>query len=363
MNKTKTVVICVDRDNDIGEKAGLDTPIIGKEASLSAATKLALADSEDSDVNAIFEAIRVYERLIDEDVEAEIALVAGDKKVGVESDREIGKELDDIVSKLEVDSAILVSDGAEDELIIPIVQSRVKIDSVRRVVVKQSEQLESTFYVVKRLFEDPKFSRTFLPPIGFVLFILAVSLLFEWSGQAMGLILGFLGIYMLLKGLGRENIIINLVESAKQSLYSGKISIVTYISAFVLILVGTSQGILGITKMPESGGHIFLGLMYYVKWAIWWYVGAALAPIIGGIMSMLIEGEKIVRPWTTLFSVIASGLVIWGGSECIILLSEYPLVGYQYLFFSILGAISLYLIGVRISWYARDTLTKRERGV
>jgi len=363
MNKSKTIVICVDRDNDIGEKAGLDTPIIGKEASLSAATKLALADSEDSDVNAIFEAIRVYERLIDEDVEAEIALVAGDKKVGVESDREIGKELDDIVSKLEVDSAILVSDGAEDELIIPIVQSRVKIDSVRRVVVKQSEHLESTFYVIKRLFEDPKFSRTFLPPLGILLFLLAISLLFGLSGQVMGLILAFLGIYMLLKGLGRENIIINLFESTKQSLYSGKITIVAYICAVVLILVGTSKGILGITEMPESSEHIFLGFVYYVKWAIWWYVGAALAPIIGGIMNMLIDGEKIVRQWTLLFSVIASGLVIWGGSECIIFLSEgNSPIGYQYLFFSILGAICLYLIGVRISWYARDAITKRERG-
>ena len=364
MDKSKTIVICVDRDNDIGEKAGLDTPIIGKEASLAAVTKLALADSEDSDVNAIFNAISIYDRLLEDDVEAEIVLVAGDKKVGVTSDKEIGKELDEVLSKLGSDTAILVSDGAEDESIIPIIQSRVKIDSVRRVVVKQSEQLESTFYVIKRLFEDPKFSRTFLPPLGLFLFLLAISLLFDMSGQVMGLILAFLGIYMLLKGLGRENILKNLFEAAKQSLYSGKITIVVYICAVVLILVGTSKGILGITKMPESSEYIFLGFMYYVKWSIWWYVGAAIAPIIGGIMNMLIDGEKIVRQWTILFSVLASGLVIWGGSECIILLlSEEPLVGYQYLFFSILGAICLYLIGLRISWYARDAITKREREV
>lgn len=364
MDKSKTIVICVDRDNDIGEKAGLDTPIIGKEASLSAATELALADSEDSDVNAIFYAISLYDRLVEEDVEAEIVLVAGDKKVGVTADRKIGKELDEILSKLGSDTAILVSDGAEDESIVPIIQSRVKIDSVRRVVVKQSEHLESTFYIIKRLFEDPKFSRTFLPPLGIFLFLLAISLLFGMSGQVMGLILAFLGIYLLLKGLGRENILKNLFEGAKQSLYSGKITIVVYICAVVLILVGTSKGILGIAEMPESSEHIFLGFAYYVKWSIWWYVGAALAPIIGGIINMLIEGEKIVRQWTILFSVVASGLVIWGGSECIILLlSEEPLVGYQYLFFSILGAICLYLIGVRITWYARDAITKRERNV
>ena len=358
-SKTKTLVICIDRDNDIGEKTGLETPIIGKEASLSAATKLALADSEDSDINAIFEAIRIYEQLrsSEEGTKVEIALVTGDKKVGVESDRKIGKELDEVLSKSEVESAILVSDGAEDEWIVPIVESRVKIDSVRRVVVRQSEPLESTFYVLKRLFEDPKFSRTFLPPIGLILLVFAVSSLFELSGKVMGLILVFLGIYILLKGLGRENVMMDFFETVKQSLYSGKISFVTYICAVVLLLAGTSQGIVEYPKAHETSERILLGLMYYIRGAIWWYIGAALAPLIGKMMNMLIEREKIVRQWAILFSVIASGLILWGGSECIIWLSkgEYP-VGYLYLFFSILGAIVISLIGVKLSLYVRSTM-------
>ena len=79
-SKTKILIICVDRDNDIGEKAGLETPIIGREALVSAATKLALADSEESDINAIFEAVRIYEQLTarEEDAEVEVALIAGE---------------------------------------------------------------------------------------------------------------------------------------------------------------------------------------------------------------------------------------------------------------------------------------------
>lgn len=368
-SKTKTLVICVDRDNDIGEKAGLETPIIGREASLSAATKLGLVDSEDSDINAIFEAIRIYERLSSsgEVAEAEVVLIAGDKNVGIESDRKIGKELDAVISKSRADSAILVSDGAEDEWIIPIIQSRVKIDSVRRVVVRQSAPLESTFYVMKRLLEDPKFSRTFLPPIGLILLVFAVSSLFELSGKVMGLILGFLGIYILLKGLGRESVIIELFETVKQSLYSGKISFVTYICAIVLFLAGTSQGVVEYTKSLEACEPIVIGMVYYIKGAIWWYMGAALAPIIGKMMSMLIERERIVRHWAILFSVIASGLILWGGSECIILLSNDNLwdnlLGYQYLFFSILGAIIISFLGVKISWYVRGTIIKGKKEV
>jgi putative membrane protein len=363
--KTKTLVICVDRDNDVGEIARLETPIIGKEALISAATKLALADPEESDINAIFEAIRIYDRLSssEEDAEVEVVLIAGDMNVGVESDRKIGQRLDDVLSKFRAESAILVSDGAEDEWIIPLIQSRVKIDSVRRVVVRQSEPLENTFYVIKRLLEDPKFSRTFLPPIGIILFLLAVSLLLGLSSKAMGLILGVIGVYTLLKGLGRENLVIEFVESVKQSLYGGKISFVTYIIAIVLFLAGTSQGIMGYTQVePEISENILLGLMYYIKFSIWWYLGAVLAPLIGKMMNMLIEGEKIVRPWAILFSILASGVILWGGSECIIWLSNgnYPM-GYLTLFLSLLSAVILSLIGVKISWYMRSALIKEKK--
>lgn len=366
-SKTKTLVICVDRDNDVGEKAGLETPIIGKEALLSAATKLALADPEESDVNAIFEAVRIYDQLSSSeegDAGVEVVLITGDSNVGVKSDRKIGRELDDVLSESRAESAILVSDGAEDEWIIPLIQSRVKIDSVRRVVVRQSEPLESTFYVIKRLLEDPKFSRAFLPPIGLVLFLLAVSLVLGLSSTAMGVILGIIGIYTLLKGLGRENLLIEFVESVKQSLYSGKISFVTYIVALVLLLAGTFQGIMGSTTRMEQeiSERILLGVVYYLKFSIWWYVGAALSPIVGKMMNMFIEGEKIVKHWAIVFSIIASGVILWGGSECIIWLSKgnHPM-GYLILFLSIFGAAILSFIGVKISWYMRSTTQIKEK--
>lgn len=363
--KTKTLVTCIDRDDDIGWKAGLVTPIIGKEALLSAATKLALADAEESDVNAIFEAVRIYEQLRtgDTGVEPEVVLIAGDRSVGAVSDRKIGQKLDDVLAQFHADSAILVSDGAEDEWIIPIIQSRVKIDSVRRVVVKQIEPLENTFYALKRLMEDPKITRTFLPPLGLILFLLAVSLLLNLSGETLGLILGIVGVYLMLKGTGRENLIIEFADSVKQSFYTGKISFVTYIVALVLLLVGTSQGIMGYTDASaEIGEWFLLSLVYFINSSIWWYIGAALAPIIGRMMSMVIEKERIVRHWAILFSIIASGLILWGGSEAIIWLSkDVQPMGYFTLFFSILGAILLSFMGVKLSLYMRGTQPKAHR--
>ena len=357
--RVRTLIICVDRDNDIGEKAGLKTPILGREASIAAATKLGLADPEDSDINAIFEAIRVYDRLKSENVgSAEIALIAGDKNLGIVSDRKIGEELDKVLSSLGAESAILVSDGAEDECIIPVIQSRVKIDSVRRVVVRQSKPLESTFYMMKKLIEEPGFSHTFLPPVGLILVLLAISLLFELSGKAIGIILGVIGTYILLKGLGRERMLWDLLELLKQSLYSGRISFVGYICSIVLLILGTFQGMVGswdyYVKMGSEIGGPLLPVVVFIEYAIWWYVGAALAPLTGKMLNMFIEGERVIAHWAIMFSIIASGIILWGGSKSVLLLNEgnYPMA-YQSLFFAFLGAIIISLVGVKISHYAK----------
>ncbi len=363
----RTLVICVDRDDDIGEKTGLKTPIVGRRRSIEAVTKLGLEDSEDSDINAIFEAIKIYDDLKSRNEDAvEIALIAGDKNLGIDADLKIGAELDEVLTSTNADSVILVSDGAEDETILPIVQSRVKIDSVRRVVVKQSEPLESTFYVMKKLIEDPKFSHTFLPPVGLILVLLALSLIFELSDKAMGLILAVVGVYILLKGLGRESLLSDLLKLMKQSLYSGRISVVTYIASAIFVLVGTFQGMAGswafYTDMsPEIGGFLLPGVVF-VKYAIWWYIGAVLVPLGGKMMYMLIERERIVTHWAILFSVVASGVILWGGSESILLLNggNYPMA-YQTLFLSLLWAIILSLTGVKISGYIRTTI-KKENG-
>ena len=61
INKTKSnklLVICVDRDNDVGEKAGIITPVIGRDKCIEAAQRLALEDPEDADSNSIFSAIK-----------------------------------------------------------------------------------------------------------------------------------------------------------------------------------------------------------------------------------------------------------------------------------------------------------------
>ena len=60
----KLLVICVDRDNDVGDKANIATPAFGRDACIEAAQRLALEDPEDADSNSIYAAIKTYEDII-----------------------------------------------------------------------------------------------------------------------------------------------------------------------------------------------------------------------------------------------------------------------------------------------------------
>ena len=79
----KTLVLNIDRDDDFGRKAQVASPIIGVENNKDAANKLGYVNAEDSDLNAVFYAISIYETLKKEGKDVEIATLCGDINVVV----------------------------------------------------------------------------------------------------------------------------------------------------------------------------------------------------------------------------------------------------------------------------------------
>ena len=120
---TKLLVICVDRDDDIGKKAGIASPVVGRNACLDAAQRLALEDPEDDDSNAIFGAVKTYEDLISKGYTAEVVTIAGDKNRGVQADEKIVAEIKLVLEKFSANGAVIVSDGDDDEMVIPVIQN------------------------------------------------------------------------------------------------------------------------------------------------------------------------------------------------------------------------------------------------
>ena len=359
-----TLIICIDRDNDLGEKAALGSPIIGRVANIDAAVKLASCDPEDSDINTIFGGINVYDKLIAQKEDVEIVSIAGDKKVGIQADRKIAEQLDRVLHELKPHNVILVSDGAEDESVLPIIQSRIKVDAVHRIIVKQHENLESTYYIIKNAFNDPKISHTFFVPIGLVSLIYAISLYFDRPEVAAMAISAAIGLYMLYRGTGLDDAVDNFRTSMTRSLYGGKITFVMYLAAIILSLIGTVQGGIALWdyyNQPILMGYLVLS-MGYINASIGWYVLAGVMVNIGKIFDLHLAKEKIGRHWSHPFFVIATGIFLWSGSTYLLVIRDamerYPIVnnGYQFVFGSMAIAV---LIAVEGAWISASAVRKK----
>src|SRR5437899_5154033 len=243
----KTLVLCVDRDNGIGEKTGLQAGLIGRDQNLASATKLGLADPEDSDVNALLSAVSIYDGLQKEHTDAEVATICGDVRVGAVSDLVLTKQLDQVLEQLRPDRVFLVSDGAEDEAFAPIVGSRIRVDHVRRVYVRQTPTAESLYYALGRQLKNPKVRRKIVAPLGFVLLLFgAIWLAAPIAAPALVLILA--GLYLLMISLPFQSVgdvfdkAGRLYERIRDSVASGDLSIFFNVSALILILVGIFFG-------------------------------------------------------------------------------------------------------------------------
>ncbi|WGI17601.1 DUF373 family protein [Methanonatronarchaeum sp. AMET-Sl] len=347
-----TLVLCIDRDDDIGLKAGIDGPIVGDRANLEAAQKLAVNDPEDSDINSVYAGIKIARDLEPEE-EVVLATVTGSQNLGLESDNEIARQLDEILENHDIDKAIVVTDGAEDENVMPIVESRVKVNSVKRVVVKQSQNLETTYYIMKRFMEDPKFMRTFFIPIGLALVAYAIFTFLGHGELAVSGIFIVIGMYMIFKAVGGEEYIFKAVYELKESLVSGNISFVTYTASFILLVIAAMQAYLTWLEIGEAANLIMTA--HILTSSIWWIVGAAIMGLLGKISDSYIKKSKHIWRYTALpFLVMATGLIVWGGSKYVLNISEgATATAYQVLVFSIIGGLTIAFLGIMAVKYAK----------
>ncbi len=208
----RLLVLCVDRDGDLEAKTKVKTPTLGRKVNLDAATSLALVDPEEADANAMFEALRVYDHLTKHKQpheDFEIATISGSELLGIEADRKLVRELNQVLSGFPANSVILVTDGYSDESVLPLVESRVPVTSVRRIVIKHSARLEETAAIftkyLKMLTENPRYARIALGIPGLLLIILLALYLTAgglWLYYTWIAFLIVLGATLLVKGFG-----------------------------------------------------------------------------------------------------------------------------------------------------------------
>jgi putative membrane protein len=363
----RTLILCIDRDDDLGYKAGVRSPIIGRAACLDAASTLALADPEDSDVNAIFQAVKTHDELVGRGEEVEVVILTGDHMHMLEGDRKIGDDLDRVLEKTRASSCILISDGVEDEYVLPIIQSRLPVSGIRRVIVTQMPNLEGTYYIIKKLLDDPKVARTVLIPVGLGMLIYAIAYLIGYPEGATIVVVGAIGFYLLFKGLGFDEFFGYTITSLQVALRRGRVTFVSYITAILFVIVGIIIGLYSLLVYYSDEGLLFY-VLTFAYGAIGWFTAAGLIGSIGRIIDVYLNethdlGRVIVLP----FFISAIGIIIYGISIYMLSLSDienFPfkdVIGIQYAVFAMIGGLVLAFAGVYIQSVVNRWIEKKEK--
>jgi putative membrane protein len=305
----KLLVICIDRDNDVGEKAGISTPVVGRDACIEAAQRLALEDPEDADSNSIFSAVKTYEDLISKGYQVEVITVAGVKERGVQADEKILVETKKVLEKFSANGAVIVSDGEDDESVIPVIQNVLPVVSVQRVVMKVSRSVEYSYAVfgkyLKMVAYDTKYSKFFLGVPGILLLIGGIATVFGYTAEIFAVLVSILGGAFLIRAFDIDR----AWKSWSKPTPMGFIRMFTMVAGVLLILSSVPAGIGAVdSKLMESDttfilkitNKVVIGQFVAGVLPILWigmgsiFVGTLLSNWIGGIPRQISDILRII---------------------------------------------------------------------
>ena len=357
----RILILCVDRDDDLGMKAGLNTPILGRKANVNAAASLALRDPEEPDANAMFEAVRIYDNLKkgakeQQGEDYEVATIAGSDLGGVGADRQLVAELTEVLNGFPATDVILVTDGYTDEAVLPLIESRVPVTSVRRIVIKHSKSIEETAALftryLKTLTENPRYSRILLGLPGILFIILGVLAVFNWLEYAGIAFLIVLGAFLFVRGFRIDRAALNFyrwVREFSPPPYTVQIAGFSAVAGVLLILVG---GYLGGTAVADAVSTIDPGQWFpSLPRLVGEFLSGSVLLIVTGVC-VILSGrairwffERDLRLWRTIVIVITfawSYTMFYEASQLLI----NPKISYAGLIFAIIIGIPLIVASV-----------------
>lgn len=356
----RILVLCVDRDGDLTTKAEIKTPVVGKKENLDAAVALALRDPEEPDANAMFEAVRTYDHLVSEgkpEEVFEIATLSGSEHGGVKADRKMVAELGELLKSFPASEVILVTDGYSDEAVLPLVESRVPVSSVRRLVVRHSESIEETAAVfsryLKMLLEDPRYSRYALGLPGLLIVILGVLSILNLVSTFWIFFVFVLGAFLLGKGFGVDRAAKKVYRWGKEysppplrvqiSSFAAIAGIICVVLAVYLGWTGAAGFVASTENPADTAGWLSILPQitgYFIKDSITLAIVGFCVALLGRAIRWYLERDpRLLRNGALIVSIAWSRQIFDGTADVL----TRPEMGYEKLIFSIIVGI---LIGI-----------------
>ncbi len=307
-------MLCVDRDDDLGTKAKVQSPVVGRDQALAAATKLALADPEEADANAIFAAVKKYDELSRAKTPCEVAVVCGEVNRGFEADKRVGKQISALLSDSSYSGVVLVSDGGEDEQVVPIIQSLKPIVSVQRVAVKHSQTVEETYEVLGRylrmLVFDPHYSKYALGVPGLILILAGLLIVLGHAPEAGLATLLIIGGAFLIRGFSVDRTVAGLLQRGP----TGYIRLFSMVTAVLVVIVGLDTGYVAMLSDTAAVAAIQADPSQFFV-----YGGTLMGNFLGGSLNLVWAGIAVYAVGA-LLSHIARDSVRWRRDSYVLLM-------------------------------------------
>jgi len=356
----RVLILCVDRDGDLTAKAQAKTPVIGRKENIDAAVALALRDPEEADANAIFEAVRIYDHLKSENKSnevLEVASISGSELGDVNADRKIVTELNELLSTFPATEVVLVTDGYTDEAVLPLIESRVPVSSVRRLVIKHSESIEETAALFSRylrmLVQNPRYSRIALGIPGVLFVILGVLSMLNLLSIFWLVSLFFIGAFLLVKGFGIDKQVgrgYTWIKEYSPPPLPRQISSFAAIAGALSIILGVYVGWTNTAAeiVPAQNLAGWLSLLpqivgYFIKGSMNLMVIGLSVVLFGRAVRMYFERDpKLLRNVALIVSIGWSRQILNGASDVLLNVT----LGYTELIFSIVVGIMIGIASV-----------------
>ena len=246
-------MLCVDRDDDLGRKTGISTPVVGRAGVVSAATSLAIADPEEADANSIFAAVKKLDELNRIGLSCEVAVACGTPNGGFEADRKIRREVEGVLGAGVYTGIVFVSDGGEDEQIMPVLQGMKPVVSVERVAVKHSQSVEQNYMILGRylrmLVFESRYSKWVLGVPGIIFLLATILIVFNQGFAAVVATLVIIGGTFIIRGFNLDRWIAEILSRGPY----GYIRLFTTVTSFLVVLVGISTGYANMSSKTIPG--------------------------------------------------------------------------------------------------------------
>jgi putative membrane protein len=226
------------------------------------------------------------------------------------------------------------------------------VDHVRRVFVRQSPAIESTYYMIVKAMRNPKIRRKIVFPVGLSLVIFSALFLFN-PALAPAIVGLAIGLYLLVISLpfsSLSEVVEKSVEyyrGLRRRFAARDFSPIFNIVAFIVVLAGISRG---------CGASYTQVLISFIGDAVWWFLVAVLVFESGKAFTAYLQKGKAPRhTFIVAGSFIAIGLLVLGLTQILQgLISPASLPTVLPLIFLTIGLAILLVIGSAFTYRERE---------